>query len=87
MYRDWKKYRLNFYTGIQPLCTNIITLREWILIKENVIIGSKAPHINRPLIIGVALVNTGISLKKNIENTEKYCQGHGVVLFSSSYSN
>ena len=42
-----------------------------VLIKENVIVGSKAPHINRPLIIGVALVNTGISL----ENTEKYSQG------------
>merc|ERR1712150_293697 len=32
-----------------------------VLIKENVIVGSKAPHINRPLIISVALVNTGIS--------------------------
>ena len=42
-----------------------------VLIKENVIVGSKAPHINRPLIIGVALVNTGIPL----ENTEKYSQG------------
>ena len=40
-----------------------------VLIKENVIVGSKAPHINRPLIIGVALVITGISL-----NTEKYSQ-------------
>ena len=37
-----------------------------ISIKENVVVGSKAPHINWPLIISVALINTGISLK----NTE-----------------
>ena len=49
----------------------ICVLYIMVLIKENVIVGSKAPHINRPLIIGVALVNTGIPL----ENTEKYSQG------------
>ena len=49
----------------------LLSYMALILIKENVIIGSKAPHINRPLIIGVALVNTGIPL----ENTEKYSQG------------
>ena len=32
------------------------------LIEENVVICSKASHIHRPFVIGMALVNTGVSL-------------------------
>jgi len=32
------------------------------LIEENVVICSKAPHIYRPFVVGVAFVDTGVTL-------------------------
>merc|ERR1719510_2415598 len=68
----------------------MIYLGMVVLIKENVIVGSKAPHINRPLIIGVALVNTGISLfanklaKTNVKTRQFFSKKLKIIIIVSS---
>ena len=40
------------------------------LVKEDIVVCPETPHVHRPLVIGVTLVDTGVTLKTMIEKCD-----------------